>query len=187
MATPPTALADVVPNSVPGPLAMETLTAAVELVTSWPMASSTRTVTPAGLDPALMGWPAIVPVGCCPNATWSGHPTVTVTEGSGPTRVKPFPVPLEIVRLLRLGHPCVGGVRRARGDHRDLDGQGLPGLSALESLGPGLRSWMTLPARVGGSHVLPGGGMRAPKATNVNPAGMVTFAEPRPTGWWRGW
>ena len=66
MATPPTALADVVPNSVPGPLAMETLTAAVELVTSWPMASSTRTVTPAGLDPALMGWPAIVPVGLLP-------------------------------------------------------------------------------------------------------------------------
>src|SRR5205823_5982085 len=54
-----------------------------------------------------------------------------------------------------------------------------PGASAFVSAGPGFRSWMTLPASVAGSQVLPGGGVWVPNETKVNPVGMVTLIEPR--------
>ena len=54
-----------------------------------------------------------------------------------------------------------------------------PGLRAFVSLGPGLRSWITLPTKVGGSQVLPGGGVIPPRTIDANPAGTATFAEPR--------
>ena len=55
VATPLTAETGEVPNSEPGPLPCVIDTEAVEMVTSWPTASSTRTVTPAGSSAELMG------------------------------------------------------------------------------------------------------------------------------------
>ena len=74
VATPPTAVTEVVPPRVPPPDAIATVTEAVEVVTTFPAASR---ISMTGC--AVSGLPITPPVGCALMASWVAKPGVTLT------------------------------------------------------------------------------------------------------------